>query len=209
VRWGFLRRVLAAVIAVALAAAALAGFGYIFLLAAMSAQAPDPFIPDGDPCCGHPDTWGEVATGAAWSLGFLLIDGLLIAGAVALFVWSASASWPRRKRLFSIPVATCIVGVVFFAVTLVPKLDEGLDLPDCDSFAFREADWRSSDDDRRLATALGIAECGTFTDATRSTVVQRLGRPQFDERTYMSYPGLDLIFKNGRVAEADAGDWGG
>jgi hypothetical protein len=39
--------------------------------------------------------------------------------------------------------------------------------------------------------------------------VERLGRPQFDERTYMSYPGLDLIFKDGRVAEADAGYWGG
>jgi hypothetical protein len=205
VRRELLRRVLAAVIAVALAAAALAGFGFIFLVGAISAQAPDPFIPNGDPCCVHPDTWGEVATGVAWTLGYLLIDGLLIAGAVALFVWSASASWPRRKRLFSIPVAACIVGVVFFAVTLVPKLDEGRDLPDCDSFAFREADWRSSDDDRRLATAWGIAECGTFTDATRSTVVQRLGRPQFDEQTYMSYPGLDLIFKDGRVAEADAG----
>jgi hypothetical protein len=114
---------------------------------------------------------------------------------------AASVGHQADRRL----CARFIAGVVVFAVTLVPKLDEGRDLPDCDSFAFREADWRSSDDDRRLATAWGIAECGTFTDATRSTVVQRLGRPQFDEQTYMSYPGLDLIFKDGRVAEADAG----
>ena len=25
------------------------------------AQTPDPAVPDGDPCCGHPDTWSEIA----------------------------------------------------------------------------------------------------------------------------------------------------
>lgn len=204
-----LLRGLAAILTVALVAAALGGFGFIFFGGAISAQAPDPFIPDGDPCCGHPDTWGEVASGVAWTLGFVLIDGLLIVGAVALFIWSATVTWPRWKRLFLIPAAGCVVGTIVFAVILIPKLDEGRDLPDCDSFVFREADWRSSDDDRRLATAWGIAECGTFTNANRSTVVERLGRPHVEgplgDQTYISYSGLDLIFEDGRVVEADAG----
>ena len=204
---------MAGVVAVALSAAALAGLGAIFLSGANSAQAPDPFIPNGDPCCGHPDTWSEVAAGVAWTLGCILIDGLLIAGAVALFVWSATAAWPRWRRLLLIPAAGLVAGVAVFAVVLVPKLDEGRELPGCAAFVFREADWRSPDDDRRLATAWGIAECGTFSGATRSTVVKRLGRPDAEgplgDRTYVSYSGLDLIFENGRVVAADAGAGGG
>ncbi len=31
------------------------------LYVGVAAQRPDPDVPDGDPCCGHPDTWGDVA----------------------------------------------------------------------------------------------------------------------------------------------------
>jgi hypothetical protein len=43
----------------------------------IAVQAPDPFIPNGDPCCGHPDTWGEVAEGVALTLGLVVVDALV------------------------------------------------------------------------------------------------------------------------------------
>jgi hypothetical protein len=213
VRGPRLRRALAALAAVALVAAAIAGLAVILLGGAISARAPDPFIPNGDPCCGHPDTWGEVASGVGWTLGYVVLDGVLIAGAVALFRWSASGTWPRGRRLLTIPLGGFLAGVVVFAAVLVPQLDEGRDLPDCDDFVFREADWRSRDDDRRLATAWGIAECGVVKDSDRRTVERKLGKPSTEgplgDRYYLSYDGLDLIFDGGRVVEADAGYSGG
>ena len=59
-------RAFAALAAVALAVAALAGVSLILLGGLIAAQAPDPFVADGDPCCGHPDTWGDVA--GSWTL---------------------------------------------------------------------------------------------------------------------------------------------
>ncbi|HEX8121957.1 MAG TPA: hypothetical protein VF549_11900 [Solirubrobacteraceae bacterium] len=64
----------------ALAAAALAAFG----LAALG-DRPDPSVPDGDPCCTYPDTWGEIIGPAA--LGVVLAvatAGLLVAAARAM-----------------------------------------------------------------------------------------------------------------------------
>jgi hypothetical protein len=195
--------------AVSLAAVAVAGAGLIALSGAVSAQAPDPFVADGDPCCGHPDTWSEVALGVAWSLGLTVIDAVLIAAAVALLWWSATGSWPRRRRLSLIPLSGLLIAVVVFAAALIPKLGEGRDLPDCDSFVFQDADWRAADQDRRLAAAWGIAECGTFDDASRQTVEERLGRPSTEgflgEQYYLGYDGLDLILEGDRVVQADAG----
>lgn len=104
VRRQLLRRGLAAFAAVVLVVVALAGTFIILLGGAVSAQAPDPFVADGDPCCGHPDTWTEVATGLAWTLGLIVIEGMVVAGAIALICWSAKMSWPRWTRLSVIPL---------------------------------------------------------------------------------------------------------
>ncbi len=120
-----LRRALAAPAAVALVLTAVAGLSLILLSGAISAQAPDPSIPNGDPCCWHPDTWGEVASGVGWTLGYVVVDGVLIAGAVALFKWSSSGTWPRWRRLLLIPLGGFLAGVIVFAVVLIPKLDQG------------------------------------------------------------------------------------
>jgi hypothetical protein len=50
-----------------------------------AAERPDPTIPDGDPCCGHPDTWGEVAEGAAFGVATLAACAALLYVAVALW----------------------------------------------------------------------------------------------------------------------------
>jgi hypothetical protein len=37
---------------------------------------PDPSIPDGDPCCSHPDAWTEVFGGLArFSFGLAAVGG--------------------------------------------------------------------------------------------------------------------------------------
>lgn len=77
VRRGFVR--IAAVVA---GVAVLLAGGALALLALWGfflIEAPDAFAPDGDPCCSHPDTWGEVWTNIAG----LLVAGLLVAVASA------------------------------------------------------------------------------------------------------------------------------
>jgi hypothetical protein len=201
----FVLRAAAAVLAVALGLAALWGLAWITFSGLMSAQAPDPSIPSGDPCCGHPDTWGEVASGVAFTLGLIVIDGLLIAAAVALYAWSRSGAWPRWRRLALIPANGLLAGVVLFAVVLVPKLDEGRSVPFCQSFVFREGEWLAGGDGRSEMVR-GIAECGTFTSATRETVERRLGQPTSEgpriRGRYISYDGLDLILRGDLVVGA-------
>ena len=58
---------------------------WVSLLAMIYTSAwrrPDPSVPDGDPCCGHPDTWADVAFGTVYALaiGFVAIT-LIGAGA--------------------------------------------------------------------------------------------------------------------------------
>ena len=90
-------RGVAGVAGAALMLVALHGAGWVALSALLAAQTPDPSIPDGDPCCGHPDTWGEVASGLAWTFGLLLVDALLVYVAVGLLIWSVHARWPRLR----------------------------------------------------------------------------------------------------------------
>ena len=69
--------------------AAFAAGLWVLLLALIvggpAAQRPDPAVPDGDPCCGHPDDWWEVALGlggGAWYTAIAL--GLLYVASVAM-----------------------------------------------------------------------------------------------------------------------------
>jgi len=89
-------RVLAGVLAVASAAPIVMALFLTLLSVAVSAQQPDPTIPDGDPCCGHPDTWGAVALGFVSAAMFLL-------GACAVALPRSPARalrsvWPRSDQ---------------------------------------------------------------------------------------------------------------
>ena len=119
------RAVARAVAGIAGLVAVLAGLqGILFLLffAAVSAQVPDPTIPDGDPCCGHPDTWGEVADGIAWTLGSALAVSLIFTIAVAL------CSYAGRGRSVSLPALAAIAasGVLMTAGLIGYTLAWGL-----------------------------------------------------------------------------------
>jgi hypothetical protein len=102
-----------------LLAAAAWGSLFVLLVGAVSAQEPDPSIPSGDPCCGHPDTWGEVAWGGGVTLVYAAVDGALFAVAGALVWWAIRGRWPGRKGLLLVPVGELLLAGAAFSVALV------------------------------------------------------------------------------------------
>jgi hypothetical protein len=125
------------------------------LIGGLSARAPDPCVPDGDPCCHHPDTWGEVAWGLTWTLGFVLLDALLAAIGIALLSWAIRQRWPRLKRLAMLPGGAMTAAVLLLALVVVPQLDEGGD--------DRRTCWDSGDLIVVFADGLGVATEGGAT----------------------------------------------
>lgn len=65
----------------------------------VSAQRPDPSVPNGDPCCGHPDTWGEVVGGIVLGVGFAAICVALLYFAMFLGEFALKGARPRVLRL--------------------------------------------------------------------------------------------------------------
>ena len=70
-------RIVAGLLVIASAAPIVMALALALFTGVVAAQQPDPTVPDGDPCCGHPDTWGEVALGFGWA-------AMLVLGAVAM-----------------------------------------------------------------------------------------------------------------------------
>jgi hypothetical protein len=183
---------------------------FVLLIAAISSQAPDPFIVDGDPCCGHPDTWGEVAGGVAWALGLVLLDALLVCLAVALLRFAATARWPRLKRVALLPGGAIVVAILAFAVAIVPQLDEAVTAPACNTFTFSGATFRSGEEHERKTVAHAIARCELLDGKTRSQVRRLLGAPTSRRRTvdrkqYWDYGRLIVYFARDRVARTTVG----
>jgi hypothetical protein len=118
-------RALAVVAAIGLLLCAAYNLLLIVFFGAVSLAAPDPTIIDGDPCCGHPDTWGEVAFGLMWTFGFVVVEGLILGLVCGLVGYAASGRWPAWRRLALVPVVTVAVAAVAIAVPLLPLLDEG------------------------------------------------------------------------------------
>lgn len=155
-------RLLAGLAGGAILLVALWGALWVMLAVGISAQAPDPFVIDGDPCCGHPDTWGEVAEGAAWSLGLALLDALLVCVAVTLVAWAATRRRPRLKRLALLPGGALLVTGLVLASLIVPRLDEGVTARPCVSLAFSRAALRSGEDHERKTMAWAVARCDVW-----------------------------------------------
>ncbi|MBA2514964.1 MAG: hypothetical protein H0V26_11670 [Solirubrobacterales bacterium] len=95
-------RALAGAFALASAVPLWFGFWIALLNIAVSTQPPDPTIPNGDPCCWHPDTWVEVAGGIALGIGTLVAWAALIYTVVALVRFALTGKTPanrQRRRL--------------------------------------------------------------------------------------------------------------
>jgi hypothetical protein len=206
------QRGIAGLLGIGLLAAALAGTGLVLFGIGLAAQIPDPLVADGDPCCWHPDTWGEVATGSALGLVYLMIVGMLFAGAAAMLRWAWVGRWLSLRGLSWISAGCLTLGVAVAGIGLIPKVVDDTDDPDCSSFALRPQELRSPDEDRRLSMAEGIAECGLLVNVRLSRVEAILGRPLSKKPTTgpgrgigLDYPNLTLLFENDRLVEATAG----
>lgn len=95
------------------------GFFIALLSVVVAAQHPDPAIPNGDPCCGHPDTWGEVVEGMAWGVGTLIAWAALVYVAVALGKYAATGATPphgARRRLMIAAALLIVWALTFFGL---------------------------------------------------------------------------------------------
>ena len=113
-------RSVAGLLAIASAAPIVMALVLALLTVTVAAQQPDPTVPDGDPCCGHPDTWGEVAFGFVWA-GMLVLAAVATAYvAVRLANYSRSgraATTRQRRRTVG---AVLYIGLVLALVVGVP-----------------------------------------------------------------------------------------
>ena len=109
-----LTRLAAFAVLVAALAAAWWPFWLGFLLIAIGAQRPDPSVQDGDPCCAHPDTWGEsaeyVGAGLLWAI---VAVGLLAVAAAAVVgvVEGRTPRWIRGRWTRRLAVAWALAAV--------------------------------------------------------------------------------------------------
>lgn len=153
------------------------GLAWLALSAGVSAQLPDPSIGDGDPCCGHPDNWGEVAGGLAYTAVLAVVEALILSAGVGLLGWSSSGRQRVGHRFVAWAMAgTLGAAAVVSAISLVSSA-RAHKLTDCDAFVFRAADWRSTDEDVHRRAAYGVAECGLVSEKTAEQVVAMLGEP--------------------------------
>lgn len=113
-------RIGAGVLALVAAAPIFPALGIAVLNVLIAAQYPDPSVPNGDPCCGHPDTWGEVALGFVYAA--MLVLGAVAAGylATGLGGYAMSGCLPSRRQWRQAGVAAACVAVAVAVVFLGP-----------------------------------------------------------------------------------------
>jgi hypothetical protein len=78
---------------------------WVLLVAGMAGHRPDPRVADGDPCCAHPDTWGDVSSWTVAALGGAAGIGLLLIPAVGLGSYALRGRSPGPFALALVPVA--------------------------------------------------------------------------------------------------------
>jgi hypothetical protein len=93
-------RIVAGSLVVASAAPIVMALALALFSGVVAAQQPDPTVPDGDPCCGHPDTWGEVALGLGWAAMLVLAAAAMFYVALRLgnYAVSGRAATTRQWR---------------------------------------------------------------------------------------------------------------
>jgi hypothetical protein len=111
-------RLVAALVGLGAVLLSLYGTLWVLLFALITAQRPDPSVPDGDPCCGHPDTWHEVASGAWQTLTLASIDGSLVAVGVAFICYGRDGRAPRWRHLRWFPIGAVALTATIMAVAL-------------------------------------------------------------------------------------------
>lgn len=90
-------RVLSALGGVALGAFALWASLWVLLTASIAGHRPDPAVDDGDPCCAHPDTWGQVLSWGGMAVFEAAVLGALCAGVLGLLSFATTGRAARAR----------------------------------------------------------------------------------------------------------------
>ncbi len=85
----------------------------------IGAQTPDGRVPDGDPCCPHPDTWLETISWTGVGLLWAIVCAAVIAACVAVLWWVAKARRPSLRRAVTVGLAAVIVQPIALVVLLL------------------------------------------------------------------------------------------
>lgn len=185
-----------------------AAIGALVVLVGYSetAEAPDPFAPDGFICCGHPDTWWQVVQGTVFTAAAVALTGLTFLCACWLLIERRFA-W-RRLATHGAGLAALAVAVIMVAVGL--DRDQAVVPPDCDEFRFDAQGYRGDLDLRGSGRVLlGLADCDVLTGRTPREVTGLLG-PYDASHIGVHEPGtgfrdygvVHVSFENGRVSKA-------
>lgn len=188
---------------------------WVLLVGLGAGQAPDPFVDDGDPCCGHPDTWPQVLAWASVTLVGTALVAALGAVAICAVGWGRTGRRPPwRTRLVRLPAGAVAVMALGVAVALLVQRDRAVTAPRCDGFRADRRAWGEKVARRR--DYLGLIDCGTL-DGASATQVRRLlgetfGRDEgsggFEVLRYDD--DLEVVLRGGRVESVRvAGDLGG
>ncbi len=121
---GFGRRLLIGLTALIVLAAGTYGSLWIWFGLTITAQAPDAFAPDGDPCCVVPDTWAQVLAGTAFVVVAAAVVAAVLAAGAALGVLAIAARWPHPRLLASASLVTAL-GVLGICVVAWATDDPG------------------------------------------------------------------------------------
>jgi hypothetical protein len=200
------QRILAAVGGVACLGVVTLFLGLFALAVDWVTTRPDPWEPNGDPCCGHPDDKGDIVggalAGAAWAVGAALV----LTCALGCLAIAIRGRRPGLGWLALGPGALAVAGMGALAVLTLRN--PGGPRVDCDRFHLGRVAQRDGHGEIGRGQALGIAQCGTLTGATSARVRALLGPPpatHVDGKEYWSYTTLELRFDDGRVDHARAG----
>lgn len=113
---GLVARGLAGLAAVVLVPLALYGTFWAWLGIGIGAQTPDAQVPDGDPCCGHPDTWFETISWTIAGLLWAIVCAAVVALCVAVLWWATKGRALSLRRAWAVGLAVVIVQPVAFVV---------------------------------------------------------------------------------------------
>jgi len=117
-----LARAAAGVVAVALLWPVAIGIAWTLLMFAIAAVRPDPTVPDGDPCCGYPDNWAEVAAVAAQGVVLAAITVSLMYVTITFAGFAIKGERPKlrgRRRAVAALATVVAAFAVYTAVVFV------------------------------------------------------------------------------------------
>lgn len=172
-------------------------------------QAPNPYVPDGDPCCSVPDTWAQVRQGALAGWLWLGVAALPAVTGAAL-VAGAIRGRLLRWRWIPVGVAALMAAAGASVVVAYGRLEEVPQMARCRDAREVISRYRAQTRPERERTGRLIVACQVLDGRGVPAVIELLGPPA---RTERSSRGSHERWYYGRrlpaveIAHASGGSW--